>query len=138
MAKYLLTDVAIRNAKPRDDGKFYRLSDGDSLYLLVLPTGVKSWQLRYRHDGKPQTASLGKYPRLGLAEARAEAEERRKLAESGKHLTIEKRMAKLLRKAVAAVVFDAFAQQWAQDEARRQKWDPRYRAEVEASIDKHL
>ena len=54
----LLNDKVIQNAKP--GAKPYRLADGDSLYLLVLPTGAKSWQLRYRHDGVQQTATLGK------------------------------------------------------------------------------
>jgi hypothetical protein len=36
-----------------------------SLYLYVAraPSGVKSWQFRYRLDGKQQTQTLGKLPR---------------------------------------------------------------------------
>lgn len=46
MAKHLLTDRHIRNAKPKP--KPYRLFDGDGLALWISPTGAKSWQLRYR------------------------------------------------------------------------------------------
>ena len=93
MAKELLTDRAIRNATPR--AKPYRLFDGKGLALLISPTGVKSWQLRYRLDGKDQTATLGKLDLLTLAEARGKAHEQRKLAESGEHLTTVKRAKKI-------------------------------------------
>ena len=45
------------------------------LYLVVQPSGAKSWAVRYRHEGKPTKLTLGPYPRLGLAEARAAARE---------------------------------------------------------------
>ncbi len=39
MAKELLSDVTLRNAKP--DIKDKRLNDGGGLYLLIKPTGAK-------------------------------------------------------------------------------------------------
>ncbi len=36
----VLTDTAIRNAKPKDD-KPYKVADSQGLYLLVNPTGSK-------------------------------------------------------------------------------------------------
>jgi integrase len=42
---------------------------------VVQPSGAKSWAVRYRHHGKPAKLTLGPYPRLGLAEARAAARE---------------------------------------------------------------
>jgi hypothetical protein len=44
MAK--LTAVTVKNAKPG------RHADGDGLYLLVKPTGAKSWLLRIQVDGQ--------------------------------------------------------------------------------------
>jgi integrase len=136
MARHLLTDVAVRNAKKKDAP--YRLFDGDGLALWVSPTGVKSWQLRYRHDGKEQTATLGKLTRMSLAEARTAADEARKLAASGEHLTTAKRVAKAERKADAANTFGAFAAEWVQREAGRQGWSAGYVDEVTASIRNHL
>jgi len=40
------------------------------LYLVVQPSGKKSWAVRYRHDGKPRKLTIGPYPRIGLATAR--------------------------------------------------------------------
>ena len=38
-----------------------RVPYGKGLYLFVTPSGVRSWQYRYRYRGKQQTLSLGVY-----------------------------------------------------------------------------
>lgn len=43
------------------------------LYLVVQPSGAKSWALRYRYAGKPKKLTLGKWPIMGVASARAAA-----------------------------------------------------------------
>jgi integrase len=40
------------------------------LYLIVQPSGAKSWAVRYRHGGKPRKVTLGTVNALSLAEAR--------------------------------------------------------------------
>jgi integrase len=136
MAKHKLTDLKIRNTKARE--KPYRLADGENLYLYVTPAGVRSWQLRYRFQDKPQTATLGKWPAMSLAEARSEADKKRELAEHGEHLTQVKHAAKLKRSADRANTFERIAADWVQREARRQQWTPDYRGEVQASLRNHL
>ncbi len=49
--------------------KFVRLSDGNGLFLEVTETS-KRWRARYTFGGKEQMLSLGKYPVVGLKEAR--------------------------------------------------------------------
>ena len=63
-----ITATGAKNAKPKD--KEYTLAAGEGLYLVVKPSGSKSWSLRYRIDAKPFKKSLGKYPALTLEEAR--------------------------------------------------------------------
>jgi hypothetical protein len=46
----LLTDIAVRQARPKE--KEYRLSDQRGLLLVVRPTGAKWWRLRYTFQGK--------------------------------------------------------------------------------------
>jgi integrase len=41
-----------------------------ALYLIVQPTGAKSWAVRYRLGGKPAKHTIGSYPAFGLKEAR--------------------------------------------------------------------
>ena len=52
------------------------------LYLIVQPTGAKSWAVRYRHGGKSNKHTIGPYPAFGLKQARdAAAEVLRAVAE---------------------------------------------------------
>ena len=53
------------------------------LYLVIQPSGAKGWALRYRAAGKPAKLTLGKYPTLGLAEARQEAAAAARLVAAG-------------------------------------------------------
>ena len=53
------------------------------LYLVVQPTGSKSWALRYRYAGKPKKLTLGRWPIMGLADARAAASEAIQAVEFG-------------------------------------------------------
>ena len=71
MASHLLSDAALRRAKPTD--KLQRLRDGDGLYLLLRPDGKRWWRFDYRHGGKDKTLSLGVYPDVTLARARQRA-----------------------------------------------------------------
>ncbi|MCC4277039.1 tyrosine-type recombinase/integrase [Pseudomonas aeruginosa] len=64
-----LSDTQCRTAKPRD--KDYKLFDGRGLYLLVKPTGVKSWRFKYtKPDGRAGLTAFGSYPALSLKAAR--------------------------------------------------------------------
>jgi integrase len=71
-----LTDATVKTAKPAD--KPYKLGDAGGLYLFVTPAGGKLWRLKYRIDGKEQKLSLGAYPDVSLADARAKRDEARK------------------------------------------------------------
>jgi integrase len=63
-----LTVRSVEAAKPRD--KAYKLTDGQGLYLFVSPAGAKSWRANFTAAGKQQTRTYGRYPEMGLAEAR--------------------------------------------------------------------
>lgn len=64
-----LTSLAIENAKPKTAR--YEVPDGNGLYLIVQPSGVKSWALRYRVAGATRKLTLGKVSDLlSLKEAR--------------------------------------------------------------------
>jgi len=76
-----LTDVAIKNAKPRE--KRYRMHDEHGLYLEVAPAGGKWWRFKYKIHGKENRVSLGTYPDVSLKEARDKAYEARKLVQKG-------------------------------------------------------
>ena len=63
-----LTDVAVRNAKPRNQR--YELREFSGLSLRVNPKGSKAWVWRYRFEGKQKRMTLGTYPKVTLSQAR--------------------------------------------------------------------
>jgi integrase len=76
-----LTNTACTTAKPGP--KVRILSDGGGLQLRILPTGGKSWRVAYRFDGKQKVLPIGRFPEIGLADARRARDEARKLLARG-------------------------------------------------------
>jgi integrase len=73
MAKTTLTTLAIQNSKPaRQGGVKVRteIPDGGckGLYLVVQPSGARSWAVRYRHAGQSRKMTLGDCIVLGKGE----------------------------------------------------------------------
>jgi len=67
-----LTDTRIRSIKPgAKEAKYF---DGGGLFLLVTPTGGRSWRLKYRFGGREKLLTLGGYPHVTLADARQRRE----------------------------------------------------------------
>ena len=60
------------------------------LYLVIQPSGAKSWAVRYRYGGKPRKLTLGKWPLMGLARARAAASEAIEKIEHGRDPSADK------------------------------------------------
>ena len=54
-----------------------RHGDGNGLYLVVKPTGSKSWVLLYTWDGRRREMGLGRYPDVSLASVRRTAQKLR-------------------------------------------------------------
>ncbi|MEO1089739.1 MAG: integrase arm-type DNA-binding domain-containing protein [Pseudomonadota bacterium] len=48
-------------------------TDGGGLFLLVKPTGSRSWVLRIQYDNRRRDIGVGPYPSIGLAKARERA-----------------------------------------------------------------
>ena len=108
-----LTEIAIRNAKPRE--KSYSLSDGDGLILLIKETGAKSWILRYWLDGKEKRAGLGKYPTIGLSIARELKNSFKRELALGRNPQEQKRARReeaAKAKAVQFATFSKLAEEW--------------------------
>jgi len=67
------------------------------LYLVVQPSGMKSWALRYRFAGKPAKLTLGRWPVMGLAEARAAASAAVEQVQLGQNPSTAKKASKAAR-----------------------------------------
>lgn len=73
-----LIALAVKSAKPGRHG------DGAGLYLLVSPTGAKSWMIRIQQNGKRRDIWLGSVAALSQSEARQRAVDLRKHALNGR------------------------------------------------------
>lgn len=105
-----LTDIAIKNAKPKDTT--YKLSDGGGLQLHITPNGSKLWRLAYRFDGKQKTLSFGAYPTVSLADAREERDKAKKLLVKDKDPSSVARAEKAAQLEQKANTFKVWAENW--------------------------
>jgi len=64
------------------------------LYLVVQPSGTKSWAVRYRHGGRPRKLTIGGYPAFDLIAARKSASAALQAVEAGQDPAKQKRKAK--------------------------------------------
>jgi integrase len=111
-----LTDAKAKALKPKD--KAYSIADGNGLVLDVRPTGLKVWRYRYRFNDKPAILTIGEYPFVGLADARAKRDDARKQLINGIDPRHQKQEAKEQAKAAqelaekAAYTFEQAFNDW--------------------------
>src|SRR5215467_4229096 len=98
--KVALTDKFCAAAKP---GEWFD-EKANGLALLVGKTR-KTWQLNYSQSGKRRRLSLGHYPSMSLAAARARAVEGKDKAEAGQPMKANN----------VAAMLDEFHSRYAQD-----------------------
>jgi integrase len=125
-----LTDIGIRNLKPGTARKEIPEGGARGLYLVIQPSGVKSFAVRYRLNGKPQKLTLGRWrapddpmeatastdPKVGeaisLASARKLAADTLLQAGRGRDPVASKRQVKQERRRAAENTFRAIAEQY--------------------------
>src|SRR6476660_135777 len=88
----MLTDAAVRKKKPAHDRRV-EIHDGRGLYLVVQPSGAKSWAYRYRVGGKSRKLTLGSFPALDVGEARNLASSASVKVQRGGDPAVERRYA---------------------------------------------
>lgn len=106
-----LTDIEIRHAAARSDGKPLKLADGGGLYLWVLPSG-KYWRLKYRFAGREKLLALGVYPSVKAAQARALRDEAKALLRAGVDPGEARKASKARHGGAADTTFEAIAREW--------------------------
>lgn len=110
-----ITDVALRNARPKD--RPYKLADGGGLYLQVTTAGGKYWRLKYRFLGTEKLLSFGAYPLVSLAEARELRDNAKKLLNSDVDPSEAKKAGKREAKMAAAQTFGVVAKEYLAQQA---------------------
>ncbi|CAN5373793.1 integrase arm-type DNA-binding domain-containing protein [soil metagenome] len=105
-----LKDIEIRALKARN--KIYKCSDERGLYLEVHPSGSKLWRYKYSHLGKDKRIALGRYPEIGLAEARRKRDDARQKLNEGVDPLAERKREKLIAIYKAANTFGDVAKEY--------------------------
>ncbi|MGC9163966.1 MAG: tyrosine-type recombinase/integrase, partial [Thiomonas sp.] len=125
MATKAITDLQVK-ALLKKPGK-HRIAPG--LYLRVRDTGAAFWALIYTIDGKSREAGLGRYPEVSLAEATAEAAQKRLLLKRDKVDPLEAKKTEIAKvagamtfKAIAAEVIAAKRPGW-RNPKHAQQWE---------------
>lgn len=108
MAK-ALTPKGIKNAEAGETRR--EIPDGllVGLYLVVQPSGAKSYAVRYRHEGQSRKYTIGTHPKIDLKTARKLGEKALRDAAEGRDPAGEKQASRQAAKATDA------------DEARKQR-----------------
>ena len=102
----MLTDLAARNEAKGPTRR--EIPDGKiaGLYLVVQPSGAKSWAYRYRAAGLPRKYTIGPFPEIGLATARNLAQRAAGDAAQGLDPAAKKKADRAAAKAAAAAIDD--------------------------------
>jgi integrase len=112
----MLTDKAVKAAKPALGKTYRKLFDQHGLYLFVKCIGdvkaTRSWRYDYRLAGRRETFVIGPYPAVSLAQARADHLEARKLVAAGRSPVVAKRERKTQAALGAANTVKALGDAW--------------------------
>jgi len=125
---HLTTLTAVGVAKLKPDSTRREVPDAGCprLYLVVQPSGRKSFAVRYRYQGRSRKLTLP--PGLSLAQARAAATAALAEVEKGNDPSVTKHTAKEVRQAAAANTFRAVAENYLRREGgklRSADWQQR-------------
>lgn len=138
MATNLLTDAGIRRAfrALTTASAQTRLNDGGGLSLIARADGTGLWRFRYVWERKEQLLSVGKWPYVGLAMARAERDAlRTELAQkiNPAHQRVKERRAVDLEHEHS---FERIARMW--HAARANRWTAKHRDQVLRSLETNV
>jgi integrase len=90
----MLTDLALRNLKPR--AALYKVADRDGMYAAISPSGAISFRYDYRLNGRRETLTIGRYgfDGISLAAAREKLRNARRLVGEGISPALQKQREK--------------------------------------------
>jgi integrase len=129
-----LSDAKLRVLKAAE--RPYKVADSGGLHVVVATTGRRAWRFSYRFDGKQKDLSLGTYPLMSLAEARAARDDAKRRLLEGLD-PVQARKAEVRRQKIAAAhTFKLVADEWF--EARRRGWAESYATRLRSRLDADL
>ncbi|HTU13079.1 MAG TPA: integrase arm-type DNA-binding domain-containing protein [Allosphingosinicella sp.] len=120
-----LTALKVKKAGPG------RHADIHGLYLVVQPSGARSWMLRCQHKGRRRDFGLGPAHDVSLADARSSAMDIRKMVRAGLDPVVERGLKRPSRPTFEVVARKCY-------ESLRKGWKDRRNASWISSFDRHV
>jgi integrase len=130
-----LTDTQLR-AWVRAGKPLAGKSDGGGLTFTLSAAGTAAWVLRYRFNGRVRECSIGRYPDIGLADARQIASELHGRVQKGEDVGITRQVEKA-QKALNAATFRDLATTWI-EHTLNDSYGARVRRRLEMYVYPHL
>ena len=124
-----LTEPEIRKAPIRD--REYKLYDEGGLRLAVRPSGAKIWQYPYKHNGKWNIQTIGRYGEVSTADARRIRDESRKLLREGIAPNEHAKAERAQRQRAASNSFEVLAREW----YSKQTWAAKHAKNILARLE---
>ncbi|MER9588374.1 integrase arm-type DNA-binding domain-containing protein [Mesorhizobium australicum] len=100
------------------------------------PAGGKLWRYRYEFGGKEKLLSLGAYPGVALAAARAARDDAKAALRIGRDPAIAKKLQKLAHTRSTANTFEAIGREWY--ELQKPQWAERHAHDVLVSLERDV
>lgn len=127
----MLSDAKIRAAKPSQKPTNWPILTS---YLYVSAAGGKLWHMNYMFDGKQRTLSIGPYPLISLADARAQRDEAKRKPLDGKDPGIAKRVEAAGRLMEVRTTFEQIARE--RHELNKSRWAKVHAQDVIESLER--
>ena len=106
----------------RDGKQIKTLWDGGGLHLDITSAGSAVWRIKYRHDRKERSYTIGAYPKVGLKEARQERERVKALLREGRDPVQDRRLQVAAATTAAGNTFADIMRSWLEYERNRKSW----------------
>jgi integrase len=98
-------------------------TEGNGLYIIISPKGMRKWQLAFRWKKEQKWIDLGKYPAVSIEEARKRAREKQYLVDRG--INPLEVIAEEESKLTVGQLADEYIDKWAKPRKRSWKEDER-------------
>ena len=128
----LATGADIKRATPGAKLRF-----GGGLYLLVSPA-AKSWQVHYHVAGRHQAVIVGRWPDLGVTEAKTKRDEIRRTIREGGDPAHERRERRQARQDAEAATVRSVGERWLASASVARGWSANYQHHIGLRLKNHI
>lgn len=133
-----LTSKDVENAKPKN--KPYTLSDGGGLALMISTQGGKCWHFNYYHPltKKRRLISIGTFPQISLAQARAKRDGFKALIKQGIDPQADRKRQQQAQAEAVENTFRVVAVKWYEHRQTKDRFSLSYAKSTKRIIDNYL